>query len=145
MEVEATVDNGACETVMSSGLCSGMSITRSISLHGAEYEVANVESIPDLGERRCLPMTLGISMATNITFQVADVHKALLSTSWCADMGFDTCLGRHGGFLQDAVSGEQIPLHRRDNLYVMNAWVKRDPETTTSPQIPPAFVGPGRS
>ena len=49
-------------------------------------------------------------------FQVADVHKPLLSISGCADMGFDCHLGDKGGHLLDKQAGENIPLGRRDNL-----------------------------
>ena len=112
VEIEVTVDSGACETVMPTHLCKGISIMQSISSHGAEYKVANRESVPNLGERRCLLMTLGSQTPKRISFQVSDVHKALLSISRCADMGFDCFLGKHGGFLQVAISGEQIPLQR---------------------------------
>ena len=71
-------------------------------------------------------MTVGSSTAKNITFQVADVHKPLLSISRVADLGFDCMLGKHGGMLVDTVTGERIPLIRRDNLYVMKAWVRQD-------------------
>ena len=133
VEIEITVDSGACETVMPPGLCTGISISQSSCSHGAEYEVANGETIPNLGERRCHMMTLGSTMAKKIVFQVADVHKPLLSISRCADMGFRCHLGKEGGFMEDTVTGEHIPLHRRDNLYVMKAWVRSDP----SPSVPP--------
>ena len=74
IEVEVTVDSGACETVMPAGLCSGIPILRSSCSHGAEYEVANGETIPNQGERRCHMMTLGSTTAKSIVFQVADVH-----------------------------------------------------------------------
>ena len=145
MEIEVTVDCGACETVMPADICEGIQILKSLTSHGAEYEVANGESIPNLGERRCLLMTLGARDAKKITFQVADVHKPLLSISRCADMGFNCHLGKDGGYLEDTITGENIPLTRRDNLYVMKAWAKRYPEGTNAAVIPsPPFAGPGR-
>ena len=66
-----------------------------LSREGLEYEAANGASIPNLGEMRCEVMTVGSNMAKRITFQVADVHKPLLSTTACADMGFDCEEGRH--------------------------------------------------
>lgn len=98
----------------------------------AEYEVANGESIPNLGERRCLLMTVGSKAAKKIVFQIADVHKPLLSISRCADMGFMCVLDDGGGFLLDKITGEKIPLQRKDNLYVMKAWVRADPSTVNS-------------
>ena len=142
VEIEITVDSGACETVMPPGLCTGISISQSSCSHGAEYEVANGETIPNLGERRCHMMTLGSNAAKKIVFQVADVHKPLLSISRCADMGFRCHLGKEGGFMEDTVTGEQIPLHRRDNLYVMRAWVRTDPSPSVPPNSNSPFVGP---
>ena len=87
-------------------------------------------------------MTLGSTAANNIVFQVADVHKPLLSISRCADMGFRCHLGREGGYMEDTVTGEQISLLRLDNLYVMRAWVKSDPHLDVPPNSNPEWVGP---
>ena len=62
-----------------------------------------------------------------IAFQVADVHKALLSVTRAADMGYQCVLGKHGGWLQDDASQERIPIQRKGNLYVMRVWVKENP------------------
>ena len=143
-EIEVTVDSGACETVMPTDLCQSIPLMQSLTSHGAEYEVANGESLPNLGERRCLLMTMGAKDPKKITFQVADVHKPLLSISRCADMGFNCHLGKHGGYLEDTVTGQQIPLQRKDNLYVMRAWIRKDPEANGHQAIPSPFAGPGR-
>ena len=63
-------------------------------------------------------------MMKRIVFQCADVHKALLSVSRIADLGFECVLGKAGGHLKDTVTGDTIPLHRKNNLYVMRAWVR---------------------
>ena len=147
IEVEVTVDSGACETVMPSAMCTGIPIHRSSCSHGAEYEVANGETIPNQGERRCHMMTLGSTTAKSIVFQVADVHKPLLSISRCADMGFYCHLGKDGGYMEDTITGERIPLHRRDNLYVMKTWIRADPSGGAVPSEPPnepSFGGQGR-
>ena len=101
--------------------------------------MVNGESLPILGERRCLLMTVGAKEAKKITFQIADVHKPLLSISRCADMGFLCVLDDVGGYLLDKVTGEKIALQRRDNLYAMRAWVRADP-STVNPAMP--FRGP---
>jgi hypothetical protein len=126
-EIEVTIDSGACDTVMPTRLCSHISIvTTEESRGGLEYEVANGETIPNVGERHCLLMSEDSATEKRITFQCADIHKPLLSVSRCADLGFHCVLGRHGGQLIDEVSGEIIPLHRRGNLYVMRAWIRQD-------------------
>ena len=55
-----------------------------------EYEAADGHTIPNLRERRCIMWTDGAIAGRKINLQVADVHKALLSLSRCADMGFES-------------------------------------------------------
>ena len=69
-------------------------------------------------------MTQGSTVPKQIDLQVCDVHKALLPLSKAADAGFETFLGKGGGWLRCVHSGEKIPLERRGNLYVMRAWVR---------------------
>ena len=126
-EIEITIDSGACDTVMPARLCQHISIIQTEeSRRGMEYEVANGETIPNVGERHCLLMTEDSNNPKSIVFQVADIHKPLLSVSRCADLGFQCSLEKDGGRLLDVQSGEVIPLHRRGNLYVMRAWVRQN-------------------
>ena len=73
-------------------------------------------------------MTRNARGPKNITFQVADVHKALLSITRAADAGYECHLHARGGFLLDVYKGENIPIARKGSLYVMRAWVKEAPE-----------------
>ena len=50
MEIEVAFDSGACEIVKPADLCRGIQMFKSITSHGAEYEVANGESILNLRE-----------------------------------------------------------------------------------------------
>lgn len=141
VEFEVTIDSGACVTVMPRDLCCSIGISPNhFTAQGVEYEVANGASIPNLGERRCEVMTIGSVVPKRIVFQVADVHKALLSITACADMGFDCYLGKEGGSLRDRVTGEVIPISRKDNLYTMRMWVRQDPSADTGQ----GFGGQGR-
>ena len=127
-EIELTADTGACDTVIPKSMCPGIPLTPSYqSLHGMEYEVASGESIPNLGEKRCEMWTEGATCAKSISMQVADVHKALLSLSRCADMGFESRFGARFGCLIDTETGEVIPLQRRGNLYMLKAWIRAAP------------------
>ena len=126
--LEVTVDSGACVTLMPSGLCPGISIIdNDLSKNGVEYEVAIGESTANLGERRCQVMTVGSMVPKRIVFQVSDVHKLLLSSTACSDMGYDCYPGKEGGSLQDRVAGDLIPLERRGSLYSLRMWVRQDP------------------
>ena len=57
------------------------------SRNNIEHEVATGEALANDGERKCLLMTVGAKRPKPVTFQCAEVHKALLSVSKCADMG----------------------------------------------------------
>ena len=128
IEIELTADSGACDTVIPRKLAEAIPIMPSLaSLRGMEYEVANGQSIPNLGERRCLVWTEGATEAKRMNMQVADVHKGLLSLSRCADMGFEGRFGRRAGALVCETTGEIIPLVRKGNLYVLRVWVKAAP------------------
>ena len=109
-------------------MCPGIPVVPSMqSVQGMEYEVASGESIPNLGERRCETWTEGATEAKAITMLVADVHKALLSLSRCADMGFESRFDAAFGRLIDKTTGEIIPLQRRGNLYILKAWIRAAP------------------
>ena len=124
-EIEITVDSGACDTVMPAYMCADIRIDPSDpQQHCSVFEVANGAFILNMGERRCVMMTEGSGVPKHITFQVADVHKPLLSVSRLADNGYQCVLGDKNGHLEDVHTGEKIPLIRRDNLYVMKAWLR---------------------
>ena len=128
IQVELCADTGACDTVMPRALCGQIQIQPSLqSINGMEYEVADGNTIPNLGERRCLMWTDGAHKPRPINLQVADVHKALLSLSRCADMGFESRFGRVAGALIDEETEEVIPLERKGNLYVLKCWLRAAP------------------
>ena len=63
VEVEFCADTGACDTVMPRVLCENIAITPSLqSLACVEYEVANKQTLPNLGERKCLVWTEGAAV-----------------------------------------------------------------------------------
>ena len=93
------------------------------------YEVANGECLPNLGERKCLMMTENSHTMKRITFQCADVHKALLSISRISDLGYECTLGKDGGQLRDVETEDLVPVHRKGNLYVIRAWVRADDQS----------------
>ena len=128
VEIDLTADSGACDTVIPRTTAELIPIMPSLaSLQVMEYEVANGQSIPNLGERRCLVWTEGASQAKKMNRQVADVHKGLLSLSQCAGTGSESRLGRCAGALICENTGEVIPLIRKSNLYVLRVWVNAAP------------------
>ena len=134
VEVEMCADTGACDNVMPQNMLSHVQVVPSEqSKAGVLYEVANRQTIPNLGERRLLMWPETSESPKKITMQVADVHKALLSLSRCADMGYESRFGKWAGALIDSVSGEVIPLQRKGNFYTLKVWVKAD-----------SFIRPGQ-
>ena len=118
VEIELTVDSGACDTVMPASMCGHVSMTSTHeSRAGLEYEVANGASIPSLGERRCFMMTENSNTMKRIVFQCDGVHKALLSVANVADLAYECIMTKDGGCLKDEVTRDVIPLHRRGILY----------------------------
>ena len=126
-EIKVTVDSGACDTVMPLSMCAHIPhLPSEMSKNGGVYEVANKETIPNVGERRCVVMTSNGGGEKRITFQIADVHKPLLSISKLADQGFACVLTRDGGWLEHIETGERIPVQREGSLYTLNMWIKDD-------------------
>ena len=123
--LEITVDSGACDTVLpSSMLASIQTVSTAASRAMEEYEVANGHVIINEGEKRCLMMTPGSTVPKGIVFQVTDVHKPLMSVGAMCDAGYECLMSMEGGFMRDIESGEMIPLTRKGNLYVLQAWVR---------------------
>ena len=116
-DIEITLDSGACDTVMPTELCSHISLMATAkSRSGFEYEVANGEGLLKNGR-------------TTVLYDDGELkhHEAhCFPVRRRADQGYECTLGRLGGVLRDVDTGHLIPLHRRDNLYVMRAWIKQD-------------------
>ena len=91
---------------MPRNLCQLISIVPSAqSLAKIEYEVASGKTIPNLGKRHCEVYAEGYDCPLLMHFQVADVHRPLLSLSKAADMGFGSYLDQNGGWLEDVETG----------------------------------------
>ena len=78
VEVEVTVDSGACDTVMLEEDCKHINAVSSRkSQAGFHCEVANGMEIPNQGETECMAMTEDSDIPKRIDFQVASVHKTV--------------------------------------------------------------------
>ena len=82
-----------------------------------QYEVANAQTLPCLGERRLEVWTEGAESANAMAIQVADVHKPLLSLSRRADMGFESRFGKDYGALVDVETGDHTIASPRHPLH----------------------------
>ena len=70
-------------------------------------------------------------------FQVADVHKALLSTARCADMGYECHLGINGWYLEDAATGDNPHQEGRGTLHTRYVDQERFAEQPSSGFVRP--------
>ena len=126
VEMEVTVDSGACNTVMPVSSCSFKVLPLYQCRHEMEYEVAHGASIPNLGERKCIICIPGSLEEKRITLQIADVHKLLLSLTRAADAGYDCFLKDTGGALIPRLGGDRFSIRWKGTLYVTRCWVKSD-------------------
>ena len=135
--IEVIVDSGACETVLPASLCAHIKLRESAASKAkVEYEVASGKAVPNLGEKHCEVFAEGGSSSMLMHFQVADIHRPLLSLSRCADQGFRSYLDYWGGWLEDTKTGESIPITRRGNLYIMQMWIRGAPDEVSAPGFP---------
>ena len=128
---------------MPRGMCQNIRIRPSAqSISKVEYEVASGQTIPNLGERHCEVWADGGANSLLMHFQIADVHRPLLSLSKAADMGFRSYLDSQGGWLEDMESGEWLPIQRKGDLYVMQLWVKASADEQQAAPQPPSSGAP---
>ena len=123
-----TVVSGACDTVMPAEVCNDINIEDCQAIReGVVCDTADGDvHLPNLGQRRCPMMTLGVKGSRKVLFQGGDIHKPLLSVSNVCGAGFECRSGNAGCVLWDLNTKDQIPIIRRNNLYTMRPWVKHD-------------------
>ena len=91
---------------------------------GVEYEVASGEVIPNLGEKH-LTVTIESEVTRNMTAQVCDVNKALLSVKKMVESGNRVVFDPQGAYIEDVESGERMNLKEQNGMYVLKLWAKR--------------------
>ena len=99
------------------------------SRRGVEYEIANGELIPNLGEKRFIAVsTEGISR--RLTAQVCEVNKGLLSVSKVVKAGSRVVFDRDGSYIEDKETGEKMALQESGGMYMLKMWTKRSPSSS---------------
>ena len=91
--------------------------------NGVEYEVANGERIPNMGEKKFEGVTEE-GLGRNITAQVCDVNKALLSVKKITAAGNRVVFDEEGSFIEDKVTGEKLWLREDKGMYMLKMWIK---------------------
>ena len=122
--IEMAVDSGATETVVNDDMLKSVETKESWgSRKGVEYEVANGDTIPNLGEKKFNGVT-ETGITRNLTAQVCEVNKALLSVKKIIAAGNKVVFDDAGSYIEDKKSGEKMWLKEEGGMFLLRMWVK---------------------
>ena len=132
-KLEVLVDSGAAASVMPQRYVDDRVITKGeAAKKGVHYVAADGGRIPNLGEVRVNLLTKEKEKAS-VTFQVADVHKPILSVSALTAHGHRVSFTKEGGVITLARTGRRIAFQRKDGVYKLETLMapgkRRAPET----------------
>ena len=123
-EVSFAVDSGASETVINEDMAGNVTMTESQgSRRGVQYEVANGVAIPNEGEKRLLAVSEE-NATRDITAQVCNVNKALLSVRRVVAAGNRVVFDAEASYIEDKATGEKMWLKEENGMYMLKMWVK---------------------
>ena len=126
-QIELAVDSGATETVVGTEMLQSAETKPSWgSKNGVEYEVANGETIPNEGEKKFHGVTES-GITRNITAQVCDVNKALLSVKKIVAAGNRVVFENEGSYIEDKNTKERLWLSEDRGMYMLKMWVRSSP------------------
>ena len=124
-QIEFALDSGATETVVGEDmLCSVETKEGPASRRGVEYEIANGELIPNLGEKKFAAVSEE-GVTRNITAQVCSVNKALMSVKKVMKAGNRVVFDDDGSYVEDKVTGEKIWATDDGGMFMIKLWVNR--------------------
>ena len=89
-----------------------------------EYEVANGETIPNLGEKRFIAATEN-GVARKMKAQVCDVNKSLLSDKRVLQAGNRVVFDADGSYIEDKQSGDCMPMREDGGMFMLKLWEKK--------------------
>ena len=92
------------------------------SMRGVRYEVANGDTIPNLGEKGFKGMSTE-GHEKMITAQVCDVNKPLLSVRRIPAAGNKVRFEPEASYIEDA-AGHRMWLEERGGMYILKLWVR---------------------
>ena len=128
-KISLTVDSGASDTVVPPSVCAFAPLHKGAKF-GIEYEIANGDTVSNMGERSCLMRTCATDTeddAMEVIFQVVDVSKSLLSVHRVCEQGHDVVFSAKDGGSAILIGGDpkrKIPLRNCGGTYELDVWVK---------------------
>ena len=121
--IEFALDSGATETVVGEEMLGSVETKEgAASRRGVEYEIANGETIPNLGEKRFMAVSEE-GVTRNITAQVCNVNKALMSVKKVMKAGNRVVFDDEGSYVQDKATGEKIWAKDEGGMFMIKMWV----------------------
>ena len=124
-EIEFALDSGATETVLGENMLKSVETKEGVaSRRGVEYEIATGELIPNLGEKRFQAVSEE-GVTRNITAQVCDVNKALMSVKKVMRAGNRVVFDEDGTYVEDKTTGEKIWARDEGGMFMVRLWVNR--------------------
>ena len=123
--IDMGVDSGATETVVNEDMLQTIETKDGpAKKRGAEYEVANGERIPNLGEKKFIGMSEE-GVERNMTAQVCDVNKSLLSVKKVVAAGNKVVFDEEGSHIEEKATGKRMWLREDNGMYMLKMWVKK--------------------
>ena len=123
-EIEMAEDSGASESVVNEEQLIGVeTLEGEAKKRGVQYEVADGALIPNLGEKKHVAVS-DTGVSRHMKSQVCDADKALLSVHRCVQAGNTVAFAASGSYIEDAASGEVMPLKEQGGMYMLKLWVK---------------------
>ena len=128
-EVEMVMDSGATDTVIGRGVLTKVKKKKGIAcIRRAEYELANGEHMPNLGEKTFSGITCEGTVRETVA-QVADVAQNLMSVNTCLRAGNRVVFDEDGSYIENKANGTINWLSKKGDLWTMKLWAKNEQET----------------
>ena len=123
-EIDMVVDSGATDTVVGEDMLQSIKTTPGLaSKRGVQYEVANGDLVPNLGEKQFIAEWED-GQKRGLTAQVCDVNKALLSVRKMVQAGNRVVFDAEGSYIEDKETGECLKLQEQGGMYTLKLWVQ---------------------
>ena len=116
-ELTLTIDSGASENVIGSGMAPGVPVVESEgSKAGVMYVTANGDKMQNKGQQHIYATTQE-GQKCRLNMQVTDVKKPLMSVARICDAGHVVTFMADGGTIRNLKTGQRTTFDRVDNVY----------------------------
>ena len=123
VKVDSVMDSGAAAPVAPPSMLPKVKIEPSPgSVRGQNFTSASKHKLKNLGQQRINAVTEE-GDPTSVLFQIADVSKPLVSVAPLCERGNRVIFGKAGGVGQNLTTGNEIPFHRRNGIYILSLWL----------------------